>query len=72
MTSCLCLFIVERKTQITQFLIQLNLTLKLYPFLCVDITCTDFSSTWPKIAVHVNLTNPHPGAELSTEISPQR
>jgi hypothetical protein len=36
MTSRLCLFLVEPKTQITQFLIHLNLTIKLYPFLCTD------------------------------------
>jgi hypothetical protein len=25
------------------------------------------SAAWSKIAVHVNLTSPHPGAEVSTE-----
>jgi hypothetical protein len=35
---CLCLFDVEQNTQITQFLIHLNLTLKLYPFICIDTT----------------------------------
>jgi hypothetical protein len=29
---------VEPNTQITQFLIHLNLTLKLYPFICIDTT----------------------------------
>jgi hypothetical protein len=33
-----CLFLMEPKTQITQFLIHLNLNLKLYPFLGID-TC---------------------------------
>jgi hypothetical protein len=60
----LCLFLVESKTQITQFLIHLNLTLKLYPFLwrCTDTThfiCMVLLSTWPKIPVYINLTSPH-------------
>jgi hypothetical protein len=29
-------------------------------------------STLAKTPVHVNLPSPHPGAEVSTEISPQR
>jgi hypothetical protein len=29
-------------------------------------------STWPNSPVHVNLTSPHPGAEVSIEIYPQR
>jgi hypothetical protein len=47
-----------------------------YPFLFIDathLTCISIVllSTWPKILVHINLTSPHPGAEVSTEISPQ-
>jgi ABC-type taurine transport system substrate-binding protein len=43
----------------------------------IDTTHFDLHSSlinWPKIRVHVNivnLTSPHPGAEVSTEISPQ-
>jgi hypothetical protein len=57
---CICFFLVEPKTRITQFLIHLNL-LKLYPFLCIDSTMEytlylhGFLSTWPNIPVHVNL-----------------
>jgi hypothetical protein len=32
------LFVVEPNTQITKFLIHLNLILRLYPFLCIDTT----------------------------------
>jgi hypothetical protein len=54
------LFLVESNTQITQFLIHLNLTLKLNP--CIDtthFTCIFLLSICPKIRVHVNLTSRH-------------
>jgi hypothetical protein len=61
---CLCLFHVEPKTQITQFLIHLNLTLTLL-CLCMSLHIYLRSS----LPGHVTLISPHPGAEVSTATS---
>jgi hypothetical protein len=56
------------------FLLHLNPTSKLSISLhrYYKIYLLVLLSTWTNITVHVNLTSSHPGAEVSTEIAPQR
>jgi hypothetical protein len=49
----------------------LRLSISLHRYYTLDLHDSLALPTWPKIPVHINLTNPRPGAEVSTEISPQ-